>query len=196
MRRYRQRHKDDPAYKARVREEKRKQHQRNPETRKASSRRRQSRYRAKVCDTEQFKTKAAKRTREWREKNPARANAAAAAWKAANPTASIEGARRYRERNPDARQKYNEKRPGYEAAQAAKRRAQKRRATPPWADLDAIEAMYQAATTRSRETGIQWDVDHIIPLKNKLVCGLHVPANLQLLTSVENRRKSNRFTPT
>lgn len=37
------------------------------------------------------------------------------------------------------------------------------------------------------------EVDHIIPLKNKFICGLHVPANLQYLTRSDNARKSNSF---
>lgn len=195
MRRYRLRHKDDPAYKARVREEKRKQRASNLDHFRERSRIRRKRHREKYAETEEYKTKAVKRTRAWREKYPDRVKAANEAWRAAHPGASIEGAKRYRERNPDARRKYNEKRPGYEAAQAAKRRAQKRRATPTWADLSAIEALYRAAINKSRETGVQWDVDHIVPLKGKFVCGLHVCANLQLLPSVENRSKSNRFTP-
>lgn len=37
------------------------------------------------------------------------------------------------------------------------------------------------------------EVDHIIPLMHHKVCGLDVPANVQILTKTENRRKASRF---
>lgn len=37
-----------------------------------------------------------------------------------------------------------------------------------------------------------FEVDHIIPLNGENVCGLHTPANLQVLTRAENARKGNK----
>lgn len=38
-----------------------------------------------------------------------------------------------------------------------------------------------------------YEIDHIIPLQHSDICGLHVPANLQILERFDNRRKSNQF---
>lgn len=66
------------------------------------------------------------------------------------------------------------------------------RATPTWADLDKIEAIYDEAARLTRETGIKHHVDHFYPLRSKTMCGLHVETNLQILTAVDNLRKSNK----
>ena len=69
---------------------------------------------------------------------------------------------------------------------SSKRKARKLQATPSWADLEKIKEIYLNCPEG-------YQVDHIIPLQGKLVCGLHVENNLQYLTSEENRRKSNKF---
>lgn len=67
------------------------------------------------------------------------------------------------------------------------------RATPPWADLVQISEIYRAARRLTLETGVPHEVDHAVPLRHPLASGLHVPANLRVVTRDENRSKSNRF---
>lgn len=64
--------------------------------------------------------------------------------------------------------------------------------TPAWSDLNAIEEVYRDAA-EFRQAGIDVDVDHVIPLQGKLVSGLHVPNNLRVCLSSNNRSKSNHF---
>lgn len=83
-------------------------------------------------------------------------------------------------------------------ATASKRRSAIRKRLPAWLTLDdfsAIEAFYQLAARMQKETGIEHHVDHILPLQGRYVSGLHVPANLQVLTAKQNLSKNNRWTP-
>jgi 5-methylcytosine-specific restriction endonuclease McrA len=71
----------------------------------------------------------------------------------------------------------------------------KKRATPPWLTKEQkaeIRTLHLMAKRLGIKTGIRHSVDHIIPIDGKIVCGLHVPWNLQILTLEENSRKGNR----
>ena len=85
----------------------------------------------------------------------------------------------------------------YACFDASKRRAAKLKRTPKWltrVDYEIIQQIYIEAQRLTELTGIEFHVDHIIPLVGKIVSGLHVPSNLQILPFYENLTKSNRFT--
>lgn len=80
----------------------------------------------------------------------------------------------------------------------ANRHAAKLLRTPAWLtkeDHIAILEKYELSQSITSTTGIKHHVDHIIPLQGKLVSGLHVPTNLQVITASENLRKNNSYNP-
>ena len=59
-------------------------------------------------------------------------------------------------------------------------------------DFEQIKQIYLECKIITEQTGVEHHVDHIVPLRGKDVCGLHVPWNLQIITAEENLRKSNK----
>ncbi len=55
-----------------------------------------------------------------------------------------------------------------------------------------IKLVYSQAKLMTKNTGIKYVVDHIMPLIGENFRGLHVPWNLQILTFEENVKKGNK----
>jgi hypothetical protein len=115
-----------------------------------------------------------------------------------NRQAIAEQQRRYSQSNKEAiaakKREWHQNNPDKVNAKKARRKATKLQATPEWADANAIAYFYKQANNLTR-LGVDTHVDHIVPLQNRLVCGLHCEANLQLLTAKQNISKGNRWWP-
>ena len=69
-----------------------------------------------------------------------------------------------------------------------------RQATPSWADKSALKAIYAECKRLNEEYGsTYYHVDHIIPIKGELVCGLHAPDNLRIVPHWINSKKHTSF---
>lgn len=123
-------------------------------------------------------------SRKWYELNAESRNQANRTWREANPDLERDRTRAWREANPHI-----------VAALAAKRRAAKLQATPVWVDERYVKLFYEMAMDATASTGIEHQVDHIVPLQSDIVCGLHWEHNLQVLPAVDNIRKGNRHWP-
>lgn len=115
----------------------------------------------------------------WEERNTPRRKALRAAWR-----------KRNREREAAVTKAWRDKNPGKPTAYSAARKAAERRATLP-CSREAILAIYERAAHLTQLTGIEHHVDHVVPLRGRKVCGLHVPWNLQCLPKADNLAKSN-----
>jgi hypothetical protein len=120
----------------------------------------------------------------YREQNKQRRVARDKAWYEQNKEIAAERRRAWREQNP-----------AKSSAMCRRYQAKKLNATPAWVDTSEILDFYEAARAFRIYTGQEYHVDHIVPLQGKTVCGLHVPANLQVLPLPENTSKQNRHWP-
>jgi cytochrome c5 len=109
--------------------------------------------------------------------------------------------RRYQEKKDEIRRKQKEYNKTSRAKALNSRRQSHRarrikEAQPSWLLPEHIQEMtnlYWLAQDLKAVSGVMYHVDHIVPLRGKNVCGLHVPWNLQVLPADVNIRKSNKM---
>jgi hypothetical protein len=118
------------------------------------------------------------------------------AYSAARPEESKLKSKLFYIKNPDYYKQFRQKYPEKVNAKEAKRKTAKLHRTPLWLTEDdywLIEQAYELAAKRTQLFGFSWHVDHIIPLQGKIVSGLHVPSNLQVIPASVNTSKQNKF---
>lgn len=146
----------------------------------------------RVCDSIRGKEyynnnrkKVLKRTSNYQKKNPHVRRKAGLDFYYRNRESCLEYGRQWNKLNPDK-----------VCAQASARRSRLKKAMPKWLTDEhksEMQNLYWLSRDLKAVTGEDYHVDHIIPLSNKSVCGLHVPWNLQVLPSDINLRKSGKF---
>lgn len=118
----------------------------------------------------------------WHQTNRGRKRAYDEQWRKSNTDYRRDAYRQWAKANPDK-----------VAANVRSRELAKLKATPPWATKESMLPFYTTAVRLTRETGIKHEVDHIVPIRSKIICGLHVPANLQVITRAANKTKGNHL---
>ena len=138
----------------------------------------------------------------WYQSNKELCNQRSVEWRKNNHARYLENASKNRQSNPKKYREYCKnwarKYPDKVVAKTVMREASKIKATPRWLSFEQIseiDDMYKMAKMIQTYTGAEYHVDHIVPLRGKTVCGLHVPWNLQLLPWNENLSKQNRHWP-
>lgn len=177
---------------------------RHPERARACVDRYQAKNRDKVhASTRRWQSNNPEKVRAYRiqyaQENVDRLNALRDKWKTANPEKHRAAINNWEQHNRDkvrsaALRWIKANKPACAAAQA-RRRARKLCATPVWlteANHIAMKSLYAEAARLTKQCGEDFHVDHIVPLRGRTVCGLHVPWNLQILRGVENMSKNNR----
>ena len=139
----------------------------------------------------------AENRRRWKEKNREKVREMNRQWILDNPDKQAIARRRWKDNNKEwikeQRRLYLKDNKHKHNANAARRRAIKKNATPSWANHKYMNIFYERAQIESARIGVDVEVDHIVPLQSDIVCGLHCEDNLQLLTASHNRSKQNTF---
>jgi hypothetical protein len=144
----------------------------------------------------EFKAKELAYKKEYRQRTVEQRKQYMQEWHAKNADAQIEYRKQYFLENSNYFKEYRQANKGAINARTRKRQAAKLQRTPAWlteSDHKVIWGFYEVAAMLTKHNAEPWEVDHKIPLQGKLVSGLHVPSNLQLMRSFDNRSKANKF---
>ena len=140
----------------------------------------------------------AERHNKWKAENPDKMQTALIKYREANREALNQKAAERRANDPEkARKSYRESKRrnrGHHTMLQSMRDKRIRLATPSWLTKEHkewIKSIYAESHRIKCDGGIDTAVDHIIPIKGKDVCGLHVPWNLRVTSKQYNSHKTN-----
>lgn len=112
----------------------------------------------------------------------------------------------YIQKRKDRERKHRLDNPGQKLESCRRRSASKKQAIPSW-DIDNEDSdkffkyIYIVSASTTRLSGTKHHVDHITPLggrnnmNEQMVCGLHTPANLQIISAKDNLTKGSYIWP-
>ena len=135
----------------------------------------------------------------WQKENPVLANAKSVRWQRFNRGSGRRSCARYAKRHAEKvnllHAQWRKKNRHIVNQWSARYKASKRHAIPGWANITAMNEWYALARIKSMLTRRSWVVDHIVPLRSPMVCGLHTDYNMQVILNRDNLVKGNRFWP-
>jgi len=120
-------------------------------------------------------------------------------YRSAEHNKANECSKRYRDNNKDKATEYGRRwRKSHQdvvLGYTSKRGSYVKDAQPKWFEKELVNEIYNKRDSLNEQWGTNFQVDHIIPLVNDKVCGLHCWDNLQLLEATMNGAKNNNYHP-